>query len=205
MGRRERWGRRRRGADHPPPPGQKVTPLLRVTHPPGTPSDPLGNPLAWCKFFTMKFAPVIPSKLHSVSSRTRGGTPHALHEGGGRLLVEIWRSCCAPPVEPPSPQTHRDGRGVATLTRLPGTARRCPRVCRPLAPKSPVAVPGATVDVAPVGGSGARPARAVRDFLLHLRARRARSVERLIRRLARSPRPAPVDRSLERPAEHKND
>ena len=43
-----------------------------------------------------------------------GGTPplNALHEGGVGLLVEIWRSCCAPPVEPPSPQTHRDARGV---------------------------------------------------------------------------------------------
>jgi hypothetical protein len=40
---------------------------------------------------------------------------------------------------------------------------------------------------------------------LHLRARRTRSVGRLIRRLARSPRPAPVDRSLERPAQHEND
>src|SRR5262249_54141920 len=42
-------------------------------------------------------------------------------------------------------------------------------------------------------------------LLLHLRARRTRSVRRLIRNLARSPRPAPVDCFFERPAEHEND
>src|SRR6266478_8339984 len=42
-------------------------------------------------------------------------------------------------------------------------------------------------------------------FLLHLRTRRTRSVRRLIRNLTRSPRPAPVDRFLERPSEHEND
>src|SRR5262245_42310733 len=41
--------------------------------------------------------------------------------------------------------------------------------------------------------------------LFHLRARRTRSVRRLIRNLSRSPRPAPVDCFLERPAEHEND
>ena len=40
---------------------------------------------------------------------------------------------------------------------------------------------------------------------LHLRARRTRSVRRLIRRPARSPRPASIDRSLERPAKHEKD
>src|SRR5262245_4785241 len=42
-------------------------------------------------------------------------------------------------------------------------------------------------------------------FLLHLRARRTRSVRRLVRNLAWSPRPAPADCFLERPAEHEND
>src|SRR5262245_13928535 len=40
-------------------------------------------------------------------------------------------------------------------------------------------------------------------FLSHLHARRTRSVPRLI--LPRSPRPAPVDRLFERPAEHEDD
>jgi hypothetical protein len=44
-----------------------------------------------------------------------------------------------------------------------------------------------------------------RKISLHLRARRTRSVGRLIRRPARSPRPASIDRSLERPAKHEKD
>ena len=44
-----------------------------------------------------------------------------------------------------------------------------------------------------------------RKISLHLRARRTRPVRRLIRRPARSPRPASIDRSLERPAKHEKD
>src|SRR5207247_11403481 len=44
-----------------------------------------------------------------------------------------------------------------------------------------------------------------RKISLHLRARRTRSVGRLIRRPARWPQPASIDRSLERPAKHEKD
>jgi hypothetical protein len=86
----------------PPPP---VTGNAPPWDPPPT---PLGNPPAWCKFFT-EIRPVTLSMLPwGISNEGGHPPPHALHEGGVGLLVEIWRS----------------------------------------------AVPGATVDVALVGGSG---------------------------------------------------
>src|SRR5439155_5887984 len=66
---------------------------------------------------------------------------------------------------------------------------------------APLFVPGNTWDIYAPGALGRWHDKLEGGFLLHLRARRRSSVRRLIRNLPPSPRPAPVDRSLERPAE----
>jgi hypothetical protein len=71
------------------------------------------------QIFHPEIRPVTLSMLPCGISNEGGMTPQHYARGGVGLLVEIWRSCCAPPVEPPSPQTHRDGRGVGDAsTRL---------------------------------------------------------------------------------------
>jgi len=70
---------------------------------------------------------------------------------------------------------------------------------------APLFVPGNTWDIYAPGALGRWHDKLEGGFLLHLRARRRSSVRRLIRNLPRSPRPAPVDRFLERPAEREYD